>query len=101
MEHGVKRFVYLSTADVYGLHDFNGESEEELAFDETVKNPYPKYKILSEKWLAANLPRALQLREAHSIRFRTTSISATGACSRGLRKRDWRSFTMIHIDSSS
>ena len=57
MEHGVKRFVYLSTADVYGLHDFNGESEEELAFDETVKNPYPKYKILSEKWLAANLPR--------------------------------------------
>ena len=57
MEHGVKRFVYLSTADVYGLHDFNGESEEALAFDETVKNPYPKYKILSEKWLAANLPR--------------------------------------------
>jgi len=57
MEHGVKRFVYLSTADVYGLHDFSGESEEELAFDEAVKNPYPKYKILSEKWLAANLPR--------------------------------------------
>ena len=28
-----------------------------LAFDETVKNPYPKYKILSEKWLAATLPR--------------------------------------------
>ena len=57
MEHGVKRFVYLSTADVYGLHDFSGEREEELAFDETVTNPYPKYKILSEKWLAANLPR--------------------------------------------
>ena len=29
MEHGVKRFVYLSTADVYGLYDFKGESEEE------------------------------------------------------------------------
>lgn len=57
MEHGVKRFVYLSTADVYGLHDFSGESEDRLAFDETVANPYPKYKILSEKWLAANLPR--------------------------------------------
>jgi len=57
MERGVKRFVYLSTADVYGLHDFNGESENELAFDEKVANPYPKYKILSEKWLAANLPR--------------------------------------------
>ena len=55
--HGVKRFVYLSTADVYGLHDFNGESEDELAFDDAVTNPYPKYKILSEKWLAANLPR--------------------------------------------
>ena len=23
MEHGVKRFAYLSTADVYGLHDFS------------------------------------------------------------------------------
>ena len=56
MERGVRRFVYLSTADVYGLHDFNGESESELAFDEKAKNPYPKYKILSEKWLAANLP---------------------------------------------
>ena len=57
MERGVKRFVHLSTADVYGLRDFNGESEEELEFDETAANPYPKYKILSEKWLAANLPR--------------------------------------------
>ena len=57
MEHGVKRFVYLSTADVYGLHDFSGESEDGLSFDEAVMNPYPKYKILSEKWLAANLPR--------------------------------------------
>ena len=56
MEKGVRRFVYLSTADVYGLHDFNGESEDELSFDEKVTNPYPKYKILSEKWLAANLP---------------------------------------------
>lgn len=53
--HGVRRFVYLSTADVYGLHDFHGESEEKLPFDEAVSNPYPKYKIQSEKWLAANL----------------------------------------------
>lgn len=56
MKNGVRRFVYMSTADVYGLHDFHGEGEEELAFDETVTNPYPKYKILSEKWLKANLP---------------------------------------------
>ena len=56
MARGVRRFVYLSTSDVYGLHDFNGEDETELAFDEKAKNPYPKYKILSEKWLAENLP---------------------------------------------
>ena len=58
MARGVRRFVYLSTADVYGLHDFHGETEDELSFDEKARNPYPKYKILSEKWLAANLPRA-------------------------------------------
>lgn len=56
MSHHVKRFVYLSTADVYGLHDFHGEREEELTFDLTVKNPYPKYKIQSELFLQANLP---------------------------------------------
>lgn len=56
MEHGVRRFVYLSTSDVYGLRDFKGETEDELEFDEAAANPYPKYKILSEKWLAANLP---------------------------------------------
>jgi nucleoside-diphosphate-sugar epimerase len=55
--HGVKRFVFLSTADVYGLYDFHGESEDELPFDERATNPYPRYKILAEKWLAANLPR--------------------------------------------
>ena len=56
LAHGVKRFVYLSTSDVYGLRDFHGEVEDELQFDEGAANPYPKYKILSEKWLAANLP---------------------------------------------
>ena len=56
MERGVRRFVYLSTSDVYGLRDFPGESEDSLAFDEKARDPYPKYKILSEKWLADNLP---------------------------------------------
>lgn len=56
MRHGVKRFVYLSTADVYGLHDFHGETEAELDFDLRATNPYPKYKILSELWLRDNLP---------------------------------------------
>lgn len=57
MKHGVKRFVYLSTSDVYGLHDFHGETEEKLLFDVDVRNPYPKYKIRSELWLQAHLPR--------------------------------------------
>jgi len=26
MKHGVERFVYLSTSDVYGLRDFHGET---------------------------------------------------------------------------
>ncbi len=56
MRHGVKRFVYLSTADVYGLHNFNGESEDSLRFDLNATNPYPKYKIKSELWLAENIP---------------------------------------------
>jgi nucleoside-diphosphate-sugar epimerase len=56
MEHAVKRFVYLSTADVYGLHDFHGEGEDELVFDGKATNPYPKYKIQSEQWLAEHVP---------------------------------------------
>ena len=56
LRQGVKRFVYLSTADVYGLHDFHGETEDELAFDLRARNPYPKYKMLSERWLRENLP---------------------------------------------
>ena len=56
MKHHVKRFIYLSTADVYGLHDFHGESEEELPFDRKVRNPYPKYKIKSEEFLQSELP---------------------------------------------
>ena len=56
MKNHVKRFVYLSTADVYGLHDFHGETEEQLTFDHGVTNPYPEFKIKSEEWLAENLP---------------------------------------------
>ena len=56
LARGVRRFVYLSTADVYGLHDFHGETEEELSFDHAATHPYPKYKIRSEEWLRANLP---------------------------------------------
>ncbi|MBO7520648.1 MAG: NAD(P)-dependent oxidoreductase [Opitutales bacterium] len=55
-ERGAKRFVYLSTADVYGLRDFCGQGEDGLEFDIGAKNFYPKYKILSEIWLKENLP---------------------------------------------
>lgn len=56
LARGVKRLVFLSTTDVYGLRDFSGEREEELPFDENARNPYPRYKILAEKWLRAHLP---------------------------------------------
>ena len=56
MKHAVKRFVYLSTADVYGLRDFHGESEDQLTFDRSVRNFYPKYKIKSEEFLQSTLP---------------------------------------------
>lgn len=50
-----KRFIYISSTDVYGIKDFNGENEEELPMCEFPKNPYPKYKIKSELWLKGNL----------------------------------------------
>ena len=49
-------FVFVSTTDVYGLRDFSGQMEDELEYDLTAKNPYPKYKILSERWLQKHLP---------------------------------------------
>ena len=51
-----KRFIYISSTDVYGIKDFNGEGEEELPFCEFPENPYPKYKIKSELWLREKIP---------------------------------------------
>lgn len=56
-EFDVKRFVFVSTTDVYGLRDFNGETEDELPYDKGVKNPYPKYKIKAEKWIKQTLSK--------------------------------------------
>lgn len=50
------KFVYISSSDVYGIKDFHGEDEDTLPFETRPLNPYPKYKIESEKWLRANLP---------------------------------------------
>lgn len=54
-ERGIKRLVFVSTTDVYGLRDFHGESEDELPLDEYARNPYPKFKIMAEKWLRKNM----------------------------------------------
>lgn len=51
-----RKFIYISTADVYGIRDFNGEDVATLPFDNNLHNPYPRYKIKSELWLKANLP---------------------------------------------
>lgn len=52
-----KKFVFISTTDVYGLRDFIGQTEEQLSYDPKPVNPYPKYKILAEKWIQAELPK--------------------------------------------
>ena len=51
----VKRLVFVSTTDVYGIRNFNEETELELPFAENAKNPYPKYKIKAEKWIKERL----------------------------------------------
>ena len=53
-----EKIIYISSTDVYGIKDFNCETEEELPFEEHPINPYPKYKILSEKWLEENLDKS-------------------------------------------
>ena len=53
--YNVNRFVFVSTTDVYGIKDFNGETELELPFAEKAKNPYPKYKIKAENWIKEHL----------------------------------------------
>ncbi|EKD28932.1 MAG: NAD-dependent epimerase/dehydratase [uncultured bacterium] len=56
LKNNIKRFIFVSTTDVYGLRNFNHEREEELSFEKKSWNPYPKYKIAAEKWLIENLP---------------------------------------------
>ena len=51
-----RKFVFISTADVYGIRDFSGEDVSTLKFDDNLRNPYPRYKIMSELWLRDNLP---------------------------------------------
>lgn len=50
------RLVFVSTTDVYGLRDFNGETEEELVCAEKPGNYYPAFKIAAENWIRRELP---------------------------------------------
>ena len=52
----IAKFVFISTTDVYGLLDFNGEAEEELRTIPHPANPYPEFKILAEEHIRAELP---------------------------------------------
>ncbi|HEY3298323.1 MAG TPA: NAD(P)-dependent oxidoreductase, partial [Armatimonadota bacterium] len=52
----VNRFVFVSTTDVYGLRDFSGESENELASQDNIRNPYPEFKIAAEERIRNTLP---------------------------------------------
>lgn len=55
-ETGTGRFVFVSTTDVYGMRDFNGEAEDDLPLMDNIGNPYPEYKIAAEKLLREELP---------------------------------------------
>jgi len=56
LEHGIDRFVFISTTDVYGLRDTSGEDEDTLPLQAYPRNPYPEFKILAEQWIRDHLP---------------------------------------------
>lgn len=58
-----KKFVYVSSSDVYGIKDFVN-ADENTPLVEYPKNPYPKYKIQSENWLRENCRKFVIIRPA-------------------------------------
>ena len=54
----IGRLVFISTTDVYGLRNFNGETEDELPLKAWPRNPYPEFKILAEAFIRRELPPA-------------------------------------------
>lgn len=58
-----EKFVYVSSSDVYGIKDFNN-ADESTPLVEYPKNPYPRYKIMSENWLRENCARYVIIRPA-------------------------------------
>ena len=48
-----EKFIHISSSDVYGIKDFCN-ADENTAFHNFPKNPYPKYKIEAENWIKNN-----------------------------------------------
>lgn len=57
------KLIYISSSDVYGIKDHNN-ADENTALLEYPKNPYPRYKIMSENWLRENCPKYVIIRPA-------------------------------------
>jgi len=55
-ELGIGRLVFVSTTDVYGLRDFNGQQEDDMPLALRSRNPYPYYKIRAERQIRESLP---------------------------------------------
>lgn len=49
--------VFISSTDVYGIHDFDGQDEDGLDLRAHPRNPYPEYKIRAERHIRAELPQ--------------------------------------------
>ena len=59
----IEKIIYISSSDVYGIKDFNN-ADENTPLIEFPKNPYPKYKIISENWLKNNCSNYVIIRPA-------------------------------------
>ena len=57
------KIVYVSSSDVYGIKDFDN-ADENTPMTEYPKNPYPRYKIMSENWLKENCTNYVIIRPA-------------------------------------
>ncbi|MBR2526094.1 NAD(P)-dependent oxidoreductase [bacterium] len=57
------KIVYVSSSDVYGIKDFEN-ADENTPLCEYPKNPYPRYKIMSENWLKENCEHYVIIRPA-------------------------------------
>lgn len=51
----IGKLIFISTTDVYGIKDFQ-DADEKTEFSNNLANPYPHYKILSEKYISEHLP---------------------------------------------